>query len=434
METISIVIVGAGLAGLTAAYRLQQRGHKPVLYEARSRPGGRVLTVLIDQSYEELGGKSLLDGGDGRRILNLIAELGLKTESYTLKYGHAYIENNIYFHPSDILKNVTLSGSNLSDLCHDYIQSTQNLGEIFDTLFSDNPTARSFMRMWARNFDGSDADQLAPEYIYFYLPLAYQFSRNADKHENKLEFVSVENGNSRLIEALAAQLDFIHYHSLLCSIKKSGDDAYLLHFGNDKIVKASYVILTMPCSTLRDVEIEPGIFPEDQMDAIQTLQYGTNRKILLSVKLNQPISELLWTDNTSIWFNKKNDVMTFYTGGQQGLLTVSQVGSFINHELHAVKKFYPQLHWQEGSTFNMRISDWAADKFSKGSYSNWGIRQYALFHQEMNDYGEPIKKVFRSINRRLFFAGEHTDLQNSATMEGAVLSGERAARMLEKAV
>src|SRR5262245_33971677 len=42
----SIAIVGGGVAGLTAAYRLQAVGVKPVLFEASSRWGGRMLTGL----------------------------------------------------------------------------------------------------------------------------------------------------------------------------------------------------------------------------------------------------------------------------------------------------------------------------------------------------------------------------------------------------
>jgi monoamine oxidase len=42
----SIAIVGGGVAGLTAAYRLQQHGAKPVLFEASNRWGGRMFTPI----------------------------------------------------------------------------------------------------------------------------------------------------------------------------------------------------------------------------------------------------------------------------------------------------------------------------------------------------------------------------------------------------
>src|SRR5579871_2056456 len=81
MYASEISIIGAGLSGLTSAYRLQQGGHQVTVYEALDRPGGRVLTYYSGNSYEELGGKFLNDGGDAVHIRNLIQELGLEVDS-----------------------------------------------------------------------------------------------------------------------------------------------------------------------------------------------------------------------------------------------------------------------------------------------------------------------------------------------------------------
>jgi len=55
----SIAIVGGGVAGLTAAYRVQQHGAKPVLFEASNRWVGRMFTQydFYKGMFCELGGE-----------------------------------------------------------------------------------------------------------------------------------------------------------------------------------------------------------------------------------------------------------------------------------------------------------------------------------------------------------------------------------------
>src|ERR1700677_4051222 len=88
MDHTKIVIIGAGLAGLTAAYRLQQKGHNVEVYEAHPRAGGRVHSVLIknfdgEYSVAELGGQNITDGGEAKNFHALAQEFNLPlTDNY----------------------------------------------------------------------------------------------------------------------------------------------------------------------------------------------------------------------------------------------------------------------------------------------------------------------------------------------------------------
>ena len=78
-----IAVVGAGLAGLTAAYKMAKRGVKSIVYEAKNRVGGRVLSVWLEKadgsrSIFELGGQNITDGGEAFHLLALCKEFGLK--------------------------------------------------------------------------------------------------------------------------------------------------------------------------------------------------------------------------------------------------------------------------------------------------------------------------------------------------------------------
>jgi monoamine oxidase len=78
METVDVVIVGAGFAGLTAARRLQQEGRSVVVLEARDRVGGRIWNhTFADGTLVELGGQWV--GPTQDRVLALADELGVGT-------------------------------------------------------------------------------------------------------------------------------------------------------------------------------------------------------------------------------------------------------------------------------------------------------------------------------------------------------------------
>jgi monoamine oxidase len=74
-----VIVVGAGLAGLTAAWELQRAGYRVLVFEARDRAGGRVLSHrLADGQVVDLGGQFV--GPAQRHVLALAAELGVRTQ------------------------------------------------------------------------------------------------------------------------------------------------------------------------------------------------------------------------------------------------------------------------------------------------------------------------------------------------------------------
>src|SRR6185436_11825213 len=96
-----VVILGAGTAGLTCAYRLQQCGVRATILEAAPRVGGRMYSLqnfFPDDQVAELGGE-LIDT-DHHAVRNLAHELGL--ELIDLAYldgsnGHDYfIDGKLY--------------------------------------------------------------------------------------------------------------------------------------------------------------------------------------------------------------------------------------------------------------------------------------------------------------------------------------------------
>lgn len=81
--TADVVVVGAGLSGLTAAYRLHQQGDSVIVVEASNRVGGRTVNLDVAPGVVVDGGGQWI-GGKHTRMFSLIDELGLRTfDSFT---------------------------------------------------------------------------------------------------------------------------------------------------------------------------------------------------------------------------------------------------------------------------------------------------------------------------------------------------------------
>ena len=75
----AVAVIGAGLTGLTSAYRLKQRGHRVVVYEAGDRIGGSIKSVRRDGYLAELGPASMATPSGA--TATLLADLGLEALS-----------------------------------------------------------------------------------------------------------------------------------------------------------------------------------------------------------------------------------------------------------------------------------------------------------------------------------------------------------------
>lgn len=76
---MKIVIIGAGLSGLTAAYELVKRGLNYTILEGRNRPGGRIHTIKTKSGYQlELGAAWFAK--KHKNLFNMIEELGIAYE------------------------------------------------------------------------------------------------------------------------------------------------------------------------------------------------------------------------------------------------------------------------------------------------------------------------------------------------------------------
>ena len=429
-EPPSVVVVGGGLAGLTTAYRLQKLTGQPVdVYEARERPGGRVYTIYEGKSYTELGAKFLRDSGHWTYLEALIHEMGLQTQNYT-----TVTADRKYFYDGkvDLYSEPFRDCPYPSDEQLSKLSGKKNMGEVLDTLFAGRPIARHLMEIRMRGFYGSDSKDLSSAYLdefWTYYKKLDAICRGEE--EPSADHTTIMGGNILLPEKLATALGkHMYYGHILIRVKKTKEGKFLLTFANRKTILADIVVLAIPCSTLRDVKFSDDLIPYDQWKAIETLQYGTNASVALEVSMgDEDAEEYSVTQDTITWFNQDRTTLTLAFGGEAGLFNAKvpqERKKALRKEINALKALFPSLKY-EGTSHGV---SWLYEPFSKGSYSSWGVGQYAFFNETIDVEGETLRKVFRPINNKIFFAGEHASVYHPATMEGAVASGEQTARLI----
>ncbi len=448
----NVAVIGAGIAGLTAAYRLHQQDIDVHVYEAKNRVGGRIFSVWVNDHSAELGGQGIADGGEAHNLRALIEELGLPLNTihwhYSLYYEHQ--EQLIAFHY--LLKkfyaenNYTLE--TLRERLEQVAQQSKNMQDILLQLFHFNKEDLLYKSLCHRlaGYEGAPVEQLSTIYkdtLYYMLCGGIA---KVNQEANSYEHVSIKGGNSRLPEAIFEQLpDRVHTNMILRSVTKHDDGRYLLRFADDTIVIADKVVFATPCSVFNDIEIAKNIIPDETLAAIRNVQYGTNAKILVPLRDKDTSNNFIMNGRMSTHFNADSTVLTMYYVGDYGKYDQDSIAELYEEDSATLKATFreaiipstsPVIARDERyAQYNTPVGhSWPNDPFIGGSYHIIAPGQEELLTTLEEYNGETVKSLFAPINDQLFFAGEHASvlMDVPGTMEAACESGERVARMIEK--
>jgi monoamine oxidase len=444
-----IVVIGAGLSGLTAAFRLHEKGFDVEVYEARGRVGGRVLTIHVNGHLAELGGENISNGGEAPFINTLLRDLNLEAEITKSVFDIVYCKNGEQTSFTQLLRKYSFS-SQLKARLQKIAEGAKNMDEVLLSLFPERGLVYQICRVALAGYEGAPAESLSVFYIEtLYHMLLGGFS-SAHPHNNGdgpayLDRMFVKGGNSLLPLKLAERLqDRVHLNHALVKIAKNAAGSYVLSFQNGHTVIAESVVLSIPCSVIKDVSISSEVIPAQRKRDIELIQYGTPSKIVL------PVSEVYFekqyaSDAFFTFFNRSIHVANLYYVGGQGQFTEEGMRERFQQDLLLLQKIYPiQEDLQPVLSIDepfFSYSDpvghsWPNDPYAQGAYSCIGAGQEELFTSLTEVKGDKVKNLFAPINESFFFAGEHTSalLDLGGTMEAAVESGEKAARLVERSI
>ncbi|HSW87429.1 MAG TPA: NAD(P)/FAD-dependent oxidoreductase [Rhabdochlamydiaceae bacterium] len=442
-----VVVVGAGLAGLTTAYRLHQKGVDVHVYEARNRVGGRVFTAKIGENIAELGGQNVTDGGEAENIQRLIEELNLELTGNKVDLNHSYFTGEEFIPIQQLLASIKCDPEILKKQLDDLGQRSRNMREVLNGLFEEEDPLYKTMAVRLAAYEGAPIDKLSSCYtnsLYHMLLGGISAAHQGSGEEtNHVHLVSLKGGNALLPEKMAQTLgDKLHLNKPLKKIAKA-DNSFLLTFQDDQKVQADVLVLAIPCSVYEAIVFEGDILPSERLEAIKNVQYGTNAKIMVPFHIPPLEGTAIINDRSANFFDADRSILTMYYTGEASVFTSDTIEHTYNQNRTMMEMGFkdacpPLILPVFAKDLSFALYEgpvgysWPNDPYAKGSYSCIAPGQETVFTSLKEVRGEIVKTLFAPIDQKLYFAGEHASILMDfpGTMEGACESGERAARMI----
>lgn len=441
-----VAVIGAGAAGLTAARKLQDTCSVD-LFEARAeRIGGRIFSVRMPSGVAELGAFNIRDGGKAENVITLIKELGLEFED---DQSIKYFDGSELVDCQSLLKSYEFTPANLKEKIREARDASASMAEVLHKLFPENETLQHVFAIKMAAYEGASVDKLSSscaDSLYYMLLEALSVTHASFSDEDGYACrLRVKGGNSVLTEKLAAQLhNKVQLGKALEAVTRNEDGTYHLSFKDGSVHEADIVILTVPCPVYASIQFADSILSEERLNAIASIQYGMNSKILYPAKHPQVTGA--YTNGRMIAsYNARISVITSYYIDEFGKFdadTIADVAAEDHSFLSSIYKFTPAMEkdpvMAEDKAFSSYTSpvghSWVNDPYARGSYSCIGVGQDEIFNTLEDYHGEQVKKLFAPVDETFFFAGEATTIlvDFCGTIEAAVESGERTARLVKK--
>lgn len=436
-DTADVIIVGAGLSGLTAASWLESEGYSTAIVEAKDRIGGRCYTMTDLPGKPEAGGSSV--GAMYARFLDFCDRLGVKRSpaqfsgfgSHIHINGTNILNKDWADHPLNPFqgdaKTLTPAAYRFRMIdkysLFDDLESwwepgiTQHDVSLRDMMLAKGHSeAEIRLGMDTNPGYGHSIDTLSSVHMMH----VWNFAKSQSEPEPP-NFWKIEGGNSSLVNAMAsAMTGAIHRNTPIAGIRTGGAGVEVVA-EDGRVFTGKKVIVTLPFSALKFVTFDPRITGL-QAEAIQTMPYGSCFHAFLETDApyweNDGLPAGMWMDTSPGRMGPQTE-----NGEAVGMYVFStgRLAEFLNRmpkaqaEARLIADLVAARPAAKGKVRVARSWSWAKDPYAGGMYAYWRPGMIAKYKETMAQPSGPIH-----------FAGEHTS-QSTRGLEGAMESGERAA-------
>jgi monoamine oxidase len=419
-EKPKVIIIGAGFAGLAAAYTLKQKGIDFVILESRNRVSGRVFShKMTDNLTIELGAEWV---GESHHIVRKLCD-EFNLELFNNQFDTRLIYQGKYYDKGkwDYSEAWT---KKYDQLLKDYAH------------FSDDDKKQLDQYDWWRYLvnngcDGRDLDirELLDStdfgescrHVSAYGALD-EYATSSPKNEMDLK---IRGGNGMLGEALANKVgmeNILLKHTVERIVQ---DDKVTVYCDNGKTFTGDKIICTTPTFALKKIKWEPALSVEHAL-ATNELQYARINKnpLLFSDRFWKDESFDLVTDTSTHYFyhatknqKDKKGILISYTIGDKAAVAGSQDEAYRTAMMQqTLSPYFGDVKKKLEKQTNYY---WGNDAYSKGSYAIFKPGQWFR-----------VQPALRAPHVHTLFAGEHLAESWQGFMEGALMTGMEAANAL----
>lgn len=415
-----VVIIGAGISGLAAAYELSKKGAEVLVIEARNRIGGRIHTDFsLGAPFE--WGAGWIHGPDGNPISALAADANVETYVTDDESLEVFDADGVAF-DEDEIEELDDAFGGLFEAMEEEIDRDMPLAKAIAavapealsdelvtwglTAFTEFDTGGAIERLSAAWFAGDSA--FGGEDV---IPLS---------------------GYSKVLEPLKGAYDLVLDAEVTEIAYERGDGAAIVAGGVE--YEASAVICTVPLGVLKSgrIAFDPPL-PEGLRGAIERVPMGTVTKLALK------FPRAFWPEDTQYFGIATEEkgrwpyVVNYRTFSDQNVLLPLSFGNYafvadamsdeemVGDAMEVLRDVFGAGSPEPETAL---ATHWSTDPLSLGAYSFSG---FGSTPKDFEALGGSVEDV-------IFFAGEHTRFDYHATTHGALLSGRSAAEKVWKAL
>lgn len=415
MSRPDVLVLGAGIAGLAAARKLHDRGRSVVVVEARERLGGRILTHRGFGVPVELGA-TWIHGQDDNPLVPLVDAAGCSRDDSDdddalgfLADGEQLDDTTWESWEQEVADTVDLLWARKAHV------KDQSVASALDAYARLSPGARYLFREWVIDY-GEELDHLG----------LHAWDED-DAYEGLDAFVP--EGWDRVVAHLARGLE-IRTRTVVRAVDWAEDGVTVTTSSGD--LHADQMVCTLPLGVLHSgaVTFTPPL-PERIREAMALLEPGRVHTLLLRYPEGTALPDTTWLLDATLDDDTPHSL--YVLEGPTGCPIVGAMSAGMLAEqlerigpAEAARHVHDRLVRMLGPLPDPEAvtgSAWITDPFTKGAYSS--ARPGAT---------RKVRKPFAAVyGNRLAFAGEHTSTRFPGTLHGALRSGRRAARKLERA-